>query len=118
MSLAGESQLSFPAIPDFLDEKIVSIVFPLSIYEESAIGRPTGLFTAPGAFGHDFTMMCVEIVYSDLKPFSHSRRVGNLVPIGRPCRIIVITRTERDASHLGLVTFNGIHDINLRGSGS
>ena len=59
MSLARESQLPCHITPHFLDEKIESIIFSPSIYNESAIGRPTGLFKTSSTRSHDLALMRV-----------------------------------------------------------
>ena len=56
---AGESQLPCLLTPHSLDENIEPIIFPLSINDESAIGRPTGLFTTSRARGYDLALMCI-----------------------------------------------------------
>ena len=72
MSFTGEGQLSCLPIPHFLDEKIVPVILPLPINQESTIWRPTGLFTASRARSYDPALMCVQIVDSNLKFFPHS----------------------------------------------
>ena len=118
MSLARESQLPCHITPHFLDEKIESIIFSPSIYNESAIGRPTGLLIASRTCSHDPALMSIQVIDANFEPFPNSRCVCNLVTIRGPGRVIVIGRTKRDSSYLGLVTFFRIHNINLWGSGS
>ena len=62
MPLAGESQLPCPLTPHSLDKNIEPVIFPLSKNDESAIGRPTGLFTTSRARGYDLDWKSVVSV--------------------------------------------------------
>ena len=62
MPAAGESQLPYLLTPHSLDENIEPVMFSLSKNDESAIGRPTGLFTTSRTRGYDLALVRVEIV--------------------------------------------------------